>query len=215
MENRNLTRIYYDRLSRWYDLLSSSSERPAKLRGLHILDVRPGERILEIGCGTGEVLSMLASSTNPNGMAWGCDISSGMLNAARSKLHPLALPNLLLLQGDARGLPFAPEALDAIFIVFTLELFPSMEIPIVLQECKRVLRPGGRIGIVTLLQTKKPGLMEQLYGRAHHQWPRLIDCRPIPIADIMRRSTLEISHLSVMFMWGLPTGIVLAYKTGN
>jgi demethylmenaquinone methyltransferase/2-methoxy-6-polyprenyl-1,4-benzoquinol methylase len=215
METRNIAQDNYDRLSRWYDLLSGSSEQPVRLRGLHVLDSQPGERILEIGCGTGAALPLLAPSTNPSGTALGCDISLGMLAAARSKLKTFALPNVFLLQGDACCLPFAHAALDAIFMSFTLELFPEMEIPVVLQECKRVLRPGGRMGVVALLHRERPGMIEQIYVRVHRQWPRLIDCRPIPIAAIMQSAALEISHLSEMSMWGLPVGIVLAYKTGN
>jgi len=210
--NHRESRANYDRLSRWYDLLSGSSERPARLRGLQMLDIQPRERILEVGCGTGESLPTLASRAESAGCVFGLDLSAGMLDVAKNKLKKLSLFNVTCLQGDGVRLPFQDESFDAVFMSFTLELFPAEEMPRLLQECMRVLRSGGRLGIVSLSQKEKSGWMERLYTWAHHRWSRIIDCRPILIEDVIKDAGFEISGAHEMFMWGLVIGILVAIK---
>ena len=205
-------RANYDRLSRWYDLLSGSSERPARERGIHLLDLQRGERVLEIGCGTGEALAMLASAVGQAGCVAALDLSGGMLRVAKDKLAARAPSKIGLLQGDGLRLPFCADSFDAVFLSFTLELFPIEEIPALLGECKRALKPGGRIGIVALLQTEAPGLMEKIYNRAHRRWPDLIDCRPIPLMAAARNAGFVISEAAEMSMWGLVVGLLIGLK---
>lgn len=205
--NRQATRANYDRLSRWYDILSGSSERPARERGVEMLDIQPGERVLEIGCGTGEALSALAARAGCSGCVLGLDLSAGMLRRAKSKLGRDASANIQLMQGDSSHLPFADESLDAIFMSFTLELFADTEIPSLLAECRRVLRPGGRMGVVSLLQKHRPGWMEKAYTWAHRRWPVVIDCHPIPLEVLLQNAGFEISSALEMGMWGLAVGV--------
>lgn len=177
-----------------------------------MLDVQPGERILEIGCGTGESLSVLGTYTGGIGQVFGLDLSSGMLHVAKNKIQRLSLSNIVCLQGNGLCLPFAGKSFDAVFMSFTLELFSSVGARSILNECKRVLRKGGRLGVVSLLQKPSPNWMERFYGWAHLHYPRVIDCRPIPIEDIVREAGFEISKFQEMSMWGLTVGILIASK---
>ncbi len=213
INNHLKTRNNYDRLSRWYDLLSGSSERPARLRGLQALDIRSGENVLEIGCGTGESLPVLDACAGSTGHIFGLDLSAGMLSVARNKLQRLSASNIVCIQGDGLHLPFPKESFDAIFMSFTLELLPASEIPVLLRECRRVLCDSGRIGIVSLLQKKKPGRMERLYTWAHRRWTQVIDCRPIPIEDAAGKAGFESHSIREISMWGLTVGILVAVKT--
>jgi ubiquinone/menaquinone biosynthesis C-methylase UbiE len=207
---RQTTRTNYDRLSRWYDILSGSSERPARVRGMQMLNIQPGERVLEIGCGTGESLPMLAHSTEDAGHVIGLDLSAGMLRVAKYKLGKQPVAPINFVQGDAIQLPFGEVSFDALFMSFTLELFPSGEIPILLRECRRVLRSGGRMGVVSLLQKENPGWMEKTYTWAHRRWPQIIDCRPVPLEQTLTSVGFEISRAMEMSMWGLAVSIVVA-----
>ena len=207
---RQETRTNYDRLSHWYDLISGSSERPARTRGMDMLDIQPGERVLEIGCGTGEALSALAARAGPSGQAIGFDLSSGMLGMAQSKLGRLPLSNITLIQGDSALLPFAKETFNAVFMGFTLELFDNSEVPVVLEECSRVLRPGGRLGVVSLLEKDRPGVVEALYAWAHLRWPSVIDCHPIRLFTVLHESGLAARETSEQSLWGLRVGIAIA-----
>src|SRR5512141_1734901 len=76
----------YDRLSRWYGWLAAGSEQPLAQVGLRKLGVRPGETVLEIGCGTGQALLALAEMAGNTGKAYGLDISPGMISVAAKRI---------------------------------------------------------------------------------------------------------------------------------
>jgi ubiquinone/menaquinone biosynthesis C-methylase UbiE len=153
---KSQARDYYNRLSRWYDLLAGSSEKKYRDQGLQTLQANPGERILEIGCGTGHAILSLAAAVGPQGQVYGLDLAARMLVLTRSRVDRAGLTGRVALQqGDAAALPYVAHSVDAVFICFTLELFDTPEIPLVLQQCRAVLRAGGRMVLVAL--AKKPG----------------------------------------------------------
>src|SRR5512146_1079126 len=135
-------RANYNRLSRWYDLISGSGEAGLRKLGLASLSLQPGENVLEIGCGTGQALPLLAQSAGDHGAAAGIDLSEGMLRVARVRLDKMKPRcRVSLAQGDASCLPYRSGAFDAVFMSFTLELFSTQDILSVLSECRRVLKP--------------------------------------------------------------------------
>jgi demethylmenaquinone methyltransferase/2-methoxy-6-polyprenyl-1,4-benzoquinol methylase len=69
---------------------------------------------------------------------------------------------------------------DALFMAFTLELFDTPEIPLVLAECRRVRRSGGRLIVVALSRATPVGWRTRLFERLHDRFPTALDCRPIP-----------------------------------
>ena len=143
--SRQEARASYDRLSRWYDLLEGGWETPPRRSGLELLALQPGERLLEIGCGTGSTLAELPAGVH----AVGLDLSGGMLAQAAARLAKGG-GRAGLLQGEALRLPFPPAVFDAVFLSFTIELLDTQEIPAALAEMRRVLAPGGRVGVVAL-----------------------------------------------------------------
>lgn len=204
---------YYDRLSRWYDLLAGASERKYKQRGLQQLAAMPGERVLEIGSGTGECLLSLAKAVGESGQVLGLDLSPGMLSVAGRKLARAGLAERVQLDcADAARLPYADASIDAIFSSFTLELFDTPEIDLVLRECRRVLKPGGRLGIVSMDKAARPSVMSRIYVWLHRRFPRAIDCRPIYVSSAITATGFRIEAIEQMSMWGLPVAVVLASR---
>lgn len=205
----------YDMLSRWYDMLSGRFEKKYRDAGLRMLDARKGEVILEIGFGTGNCILALADAVGEQGRVYGIDISSGMCLVAKAKLERTGLSNKVGLQcGDAACLPFGSNSFDAVFMSFTLELFDTPEIPIVLNECHRVLKSGGRICVVAMSREGKHGLMLRLYEWFHKKMPSYVDCRPIFAKKALEEAGFHICNVDTMSMWGLSVEIVLAQKQG-
>ena len=207
-------RASYNRLSRWYDMIAGSTEKKYRDMGLEKLSAQPGEKILEVGFGTGHCLLSLAQSVGAAGRVIGLDISDGMLAIAKDRLQKEGLGERVDLHlGDAANLDFIEaNSLDGVFMSFTLELFDNPEIPRVLQECKRILKPGGRVAVVSMTKTNPPGLPVRIYEWFHDTMPNYADCRPIFAKQAMEESGLVIQDVSVSSMWGLPVEIVLGKK---
>jgi len=204
------TRRNYDRLSRWYDLFTSS-EKHFTETGMKMLNVQGGEKVLEIGSGTGQGLVALARSAGETGKVYGIDLSEGMFRVAQEKIARAGLSSRVELhRGDAASLPFENNFFDAIFISFTLELFDTPEIPIVLNECKRVLREAGRISVVAM--EKKDCRAVKIYEWFHARLPALVDCRPIHARKSIEAAGFKLAEATQKVMWGLPVEIVLARK---
>ena len=203
---RETTRNNYDRLSRFYDLFSSSERRFTET-GLRLLDPQPNEAILEIGFGTGHALTALAQTAR----VWGIDLSPGMLTVTEQNLRRAGLLDRVTLQvGDATSMPFPNEMFDAAFMSFTLELFPDEEIPRVLAECWRVLRPGGRLVVVALV--KKDSRAVKVYEWFHAKMPDVVDCRPIRVESILTANRFTVQKAAEASIWGLPASAVVAVK---
>jgi len=200
---------YYSNLSRIYDWLASSEKRFIRL-GLALLHPRPGERILEIGFGTGYAQQYIAQSVK-NGISAGLDLSIGMGRVAQRRLSRAGLLDQVdLVRSDTLPIPFQEGVFDGIYTSFTLELFDSPIIPEVLGEIRRVLKPRGRLVVVSLSKDRQLGLIGRIYESFHDRFPKLADCRPIPVKFLVKDAGFIIRESQEFKMWGLPVGTVLA-----
>jgi demethylmenaquinone methyltransferase/2-methoxy-6-polyprenyl-1,4-benzoquinol methylase len=209
-------RAFYDRISSAYDLIANANERPARLAGLHALGVQKGEQVLEVGFGTGNEIVDLANLVGATGRVAGIDISPGMLAVARHKLEGRDVPAPLDLRvGDARQLPWGDGTFDAVYTSFTLELFPLEDIPAVLAECKRVLKPGGRLGVVSMATVKqghRTSTLERAYVWMHRHFPHLVDCQPIDVEGLVEKAGFPIVKVDEMEIWTMPVRAVVGRK---
>lgn len=201
----------YNQMSTWYDMVARF-EKKCKDVGLQKLHVIEGETVLEVGFGTGDYVVALAQAVGTSGKVYGIDIAQGMINVALSKVEKKRLSERVELKhGDAVSLPFEADFFDAVLMNFTLELFDTTEIPQVLNECKRVLRSGGRICVVALSR-KRPSFMVRFYEWVHTTFPKYVDCRPIFVQKAVEEAHFCVLDVTDMAMWGLPVEIVLAQK---
>jgi ubiquinone/menaquinone biosynthesis C-methylase UbiE len=210
VRSKEKARANYNRMSRWYDIVAGSSEKKYRDIGLQKLDAQPGERILEIGFGTGHCVLALARAVGEMGQVCGIDLSDGMLAMTQNRLRKAGLSDRVDLRvGDAAELPFDGD-FDGVFMSFTLELFDSPEIPLVLDQCYAALRPGGRIAVVAL--AKKPGTAVKIYEWFHEKMPVAVDCRPIYAQTDLTAAGFDIRDVSTLSMLGLPVEIIVAGK---
>ena len=203
----------YDRLSKWYDFFSDRSERKFRVMGLKKLGVDEGETVLEIGFGTGHCILALAESLGESGIVYGIDISEGMCQITKARVERAGLSERVVLEcADAVELSFKDDFFDVIFMSFTLELFDTPEIPLLLDECKRVLKKNGRLCIVALSKEGRHKNVLSFYERLHAKFLNYFDCRPIYVKRSIEDVGLDVISQDIMSMWGLPVEIVLAYK---
>lgn len=115
---------------------------------LDLAPPRPGERVLDVGCGTGVVTIEAARRLGPGGRVTGVDINEGMLAVARSvAAETLPQAGLDWRLADAGALPFADASFDLACCQQGLQFFPDP--PVALGELRRVLAPGGRLALTT------------------------------------------------------------------
>ena len=119
--------------------------RPLKVFTHSLLQLRPGERILDVGCGCGDDLRELATLVTPNGCAVGIDSSQAMIDEARQRNAGCELP-LQFERGDAGHLRWPADYFDACRADRVFQHLPDPERA--LNEMLRVLKPGGRALIV-------------------------------------------------------------------
>jgi ubiquinone/menaquinone biosynthesis C-methylase UbiE len=206
-------RASYNRLSSWYDRVAGKSEEKYRQIGVRSLNLQPGERVLEIGFGTGHCLLGFAQTVGPSGWVCGLDLSDGMAAITRERLGMGGvLERVGLALADGTRTPFQPKFFDAVFMSFTLELFDSPEIPMVLDECKRVMRDTGRLTVVAMAKTRPPGMAEKMYEWFHARMPVLVDCRPIEVEAELEGAGFGIVNLIRDSMWGLPVEIITARR---
>jgi ubiquinone/menaquinone biosynthesis C-methylase UbiE len=156
-------------------------------------------------------LLVLAEVVGDSGKVVGIDISRGMFDVAREKVaHAGLSPRVTLGQGDAAALPFEAESFDAIFMSFTLELFDNPEIPTVLTECRRVLKPGGRMGVVAMARDVYEDLPLRVYEWFHQHLPAYVDCRPIYVRSTLVEAGFQIENITRKWIWRLPVEICIA-----
>jgi len=210
---RLAARENYNRISKWYDALAGGSEHQFIDLGIEKLEVKPGEKILEIGFGTGYSIQSLAKAVGEAGKVYGIDISDRMLEISLKRVQKQGCSQRVdLTQGDAVKLPYGDNSMDAIFMSFTLELFDNPEMPLVLDECTRVLKNDGHLGLVAMAKIHKETIPVRLYEWAHERFPNAVDCRPIYVRDTLENAGWQVIDIARTSTWGLPVDVVLAKK---
>jgi ubiquinone/menaquinone biosynthesis C-methylase UbiE len=207
-------RAFYDRVSHVYDALADASEREGRERGLKLLAPAPAERILEVGFGTGHTLVALAQAVGPAGSVSGLDLSGEMARVASHRLEEAGLDDRVELRvGAAPPLPWPDSRFDAVTMSFTLELFPDEVIPELLAETRRVLRPGGRLSVVSMAVSPRgepDSALTHTYRWLHRHFPHIADCRPIDAPACLRAAGFEPRQVTEMSIWTLPVVALLA-----
>ncbi len=143
--------VLWDRVAWAYRFQQWLERRPLR-RLLEMLDPQPGERMLDIGTGPATLPALLAArgpARRPEDLV-GIDSSASMLERA-----PRLPEGWTLQQADATRLPFAAGSFDLISAAYLLHVLEPVTRGRVLAEAARVLRPGGRLGLITIAPPRR------------------------------------------------------------
>jgi demethylmenaquinone methyltransferase/2-methoxy-6-polyprenyl-1,4-benzoquinol methylase len=206
----------YSKLSKTYAFIEEKFEKDIRSRGLTLLSIKQGEVILEIGFGTGSTLVEMAKAVGDSGKVYGIDLTPKMVELATNRLYGQKLANKVdLREGDAREMPYKNQMFDAVYLASTLELFDTPDIPKVLLEIKRVLKPTGRICVVSIPKEKhENSIILRMYEWFHKTFPKYASCRPIYVEDSIKDGGYDIIKTEELMMDGIfPMKIVVAKPT--
>jgi len=201
---------FYDRIAALYDW-TTFFEGNAKAAALEALAPQPGERILNVGVGTGREHAVIERALGRSGLAVGVDLSRRMLHVARRRVRAP------LVQADLYQLPFPAGAFDAVFCTYVLDLLDAATLPAVLQGFSRLLRPGGRVVLLTLTEGVSPlsKATMALWKAVYRLAPLACGgCRPISWRDAAMWSGFRVRVHRVVEQCGMPSALYLLEVSG-
>ena len=139
------------------DAMSLGIHRLWKQFAIAQVGVRPGHRVLDLACGTGDLTLKMSPQAGPDGMVIASDINASMLQNGRDRLIDRGITNnVQFVQADAEKLPFPDNSVDRITIAFGLRNVTDQNAA--LSAMYRCLRPGGRLVILEFSKPVLPGL---------------------------------------------------------
>ena len=151
VENDFVARVY-ENIAWAYDLVFGPALHPGRVDAIKRMGIRSGDRVLEVGVGTGINAPLYPRDCSVTGI----DLSSSMLEKARERVARKDVRNVRLLQMDAANLKFADDSFDIVYAPYVISVVPD---PVaVAREMRRVCRPGGRIVILNHFRSKNPVL---------------------------------------------------------
>ena len=143
------------------DLMSGGMHRLWKRFTIELSSVRPGQTVLDIAGGTGDLAAKFSQRVGPDGHVILADINAAMLSVGRDRLIDKgALNNISVSQADAQFLPYADNSIDCITIAFGLRNVTDKALA--LRSMHRVLKPGGRLLVLEFSKPTSP-LLSQVY----------------------------------------------------
>lgn len=150
----------FDRISGVYDrmnrVMTAGLDQTWRQRAADRVRLEPGQRALDLCCGTGDLALALAERVGPEGQVTGADFSRPMLELARGKAAADGVAQVEFEWADALELPYEDETFDAVTIAFGARNLADLDRG--LSEMRRVLVPGGRLAILEITQPRRQPL---------------------------------------------------------
>ena len=195
MDLARLERIY-DRYAKIYDRLFGRVFDGPRKSAVQWLGARPGERILEVGVGTGIALPMYG----PGPFVVGVDFSLGMLREAQACIGSHGIDNACILRMDAIHMAFPDSTFDGLMAAYVITAVPDYQL--LMAEMVRVCKPGGRIVFVNHLRNRSRlvAFGQRLLSPITQRLGWRTD---ISLEDVLAGTPLEVTRIATVAPFGL------------
>jgi ubiquinone/menaquinone biosynthesis C-methylase UbiE len=172
--------------------------------------------VFELGCGTGHTAEILLGKHLPSSATYeACDLSTTMVTLAQQRLAKFGARVQVRATDGSTQLPAPGARFDRFLSTYVLDLMAEADISTLLQEAHRVLKPGGRLCLVSLTfgATALSRSVIWVWQRVHALRPQLVGgCRPIELTDFLSDRQWQVVHRKVVVSYGIPSEIVVAEK---
>jgi SAM-dependent methyltransferase len=214
--------LSHDEARRFYDRFGARQdgqafyERAALERLVSELRLGDARAVVEFGCGTGRLAAELLERHLPADTRYlGLDLSATMVALARARVARFAgRAEIRQTSGEPRI--DAPDGgFDRFLSTYVLDLLPEAEITTLLGEARRVLAPGGLLGVAGLTPGERglAALVSRLWSGVHRLRPALVGgCRPIALAPLASGGGFRIRHRSVVARFGIASEVLVAER---
>lgn len=188
----------YAFLSPVYDILFNRIFHSGRVAAVNLLEIKPGDRVLEVGVGTGLNLPLYP----PDCSVTGIDISAGMLKKARERVKDLGMKNVTLGLMDASNLEFVADTFDHVLATYVISAVPD-PLKTVL-EMRRVCKPDGHLVMLNHFRSENPilGAVEWALAPVFTRIGFKSDLRLTPLLERAALSPDRIHRIRVMTLNG-------------
>ncbi|MDA8226636.1 MAG: demethylmenaquinone methyltransferase [Desulfitobacterium hafniense] len=164
-DKASYVRETFNQIASRYDLLNTlmsfGLDKGWRKKAVKVVQAKPGMRVLDVCCGTGQLSMELAGAVSPNGEVTGLDFSENMLEVAKQNTSNFANRDLVsFIQGDAMSLPFNENSFDGATVGWGLRNLPDLKKGI--SEMARVVKPGGYVVSLDMAKPSWP-VFKQIY----------------------------------------------------
>jgi ubiquinone/menaquinone biosynthesis C-methylase UbiE len=213
--SRSEARAFYDGFGKKQDA-QGFYEDPALDRLIAHADFEHADRIFELGCGTGRFAARLFSDhLLPVATYLGVDLSATMTHLASERLTTVGSRAQVVQTDGSMRIPLPDGSVDRVISTYVLDLLSDTDIQEVVREAHRVLKPGGKLGLVSLSEgvTWLSRLLVKLWTILYRLNARLVGgCRPIHLDRFLDPGRWNLAYRQVVVSFGVPSEVIVAEK---
>ena len=198
MDYETINRAYAV-LSPVYDFLFDKIFYPGRVAAIDLLEIQPGNRVLEVGVGTGLNLPLYSRDCNVTGI----DISKEMLRKAEERVLTLGMANTKLMVMDGSRLAFPDDSFDRVIATYVISAVPD---PVkTLLEMRRGCKPSGHLVILNHFKSENPviGMFEKLLAPVCTKIGFNTELKLMPLLERVALSPDQMHRVNLMNGWRL------------